>query len=257
MSWHRSPDDLVEDFDLFGSPDVSWSPSEVAEFERHYFPDESDENFWRCKSCSSASWRDDGKGQYACMACGGKTFYDIRFPASTTVDHGIWTFTPFDSPSNSGSPISPPRDFADYARSGRDSRVPHGPDDPGSRHEAKETPESETGTSDPSVDPVTLAPYRRRRRKRYTTAQEDTPNELHAHSSSHGMPHRAPVESDLMHVLRQLLDEKRKKDETSSWTSTKGPMPGMKWRGGGTSSASQMELCLFRLACVLEMGASH
>jgi hypothetical protein len=38
---------------------------------------------------------------------------DVRFPASTTVDHGIWTLTPFDSPNNSGSPSSPPRDFAD------------------------------------------------------------------------------------------------------------------------------------------------
>jgi len=77
-SWHRSPDDLVEDFDLFGSPDVSWSTSEVAEFKRHYLPEESDGNFWRCKSCSSASWCDDGLNQYVCMACGGPT-----------VDHGI------------------------------------------------------------------------------------------------------------------------------------------------------------------------
>ena len=50
--------------------------------------------------------------------------------------------------------------FADnvHYRSGRDSRVPHGPADPGSRHEAKETPESEAGTSDPCVDPVTFGP---------------------------------------------------------------------------------------------------
>lgn len=160
---------------------------------------------------------------------------DVRFPASTTVDHGIWTLAPFDSPNNSGYPSSPPRDFADnvHYRSGRDSRVPHGPDDPGSRHEAKETPESEAGTSDPCVDPVTLAPYRRRRRKRHTTAQEDAPNEITSHASTHGMPH---IESEMMHVLGQLLDEKRKKDETSSWTSTKGPVPGMKWRGGAPPS---------------------
>eukprot|EP00913_Durusdinium_trenchii_P002121 g1959.t1 len=42
---------------------------------------------------------------------------------------------------------------------------------------------------------------------------------------------RRTEQSELLQVLKQLLDDKRG-DSTSSWNSRKGPAPGLKWRGG-------------------------
>ena len=89
---------------------------------------------------------------------------------------------------------------------------------------------------------------RRRRKKGKNTSQTPNPNvdpqtvdntEHVRASRSPTVPH-LPVpsntqsgteQSDLLQVLRQLLDDKRG-DSTSSWNSRKGPAPGLKWRGG-------------------------
>ncbi|CAK9030852.1 Pentatricopeptide repeat-containing protein [Durusdinium trenchii] len=129
---------------------------------------------------------------------------------------------------------------------------PPGPDS------AREPPESELPTDDPSV---AMTEYewpsgpgselstssRRRRRRNRTTAQDSNSEQVGQPSPSRlPMPSTLPIpsragkgdgksseESELLKVLRQLLDDRRSdKASQGSWDSRRGPAPGMKWKGG-------------------------
>ena len=89
--------------------------------------------------------------------------------------------------------------------------------------------ESETPTNDPCVTPSgpSSSSSRRRRRRRNAAAgeTEDLP----------ALPVGSTGNAELLHTLKQLLNERGKKTDTasnSSWTSKRGPEPGVRWRGG-------------------------
>ena len=104
-------------------------------------------------------------------------------------------------------------------------------------------------TADPIVDPDQFG--RRRRRRRGSS------------SASHG-PVRAPLDpvgvsadssaqfrgdgnSELLSVMKQLLSDKKKKKKKkydgreSSWTSARGPAPGVRWRGGAAPTPPKLQ----------------
>lgn len=137
-----------------------------------------------------------------------------------------------------------------------DGESPHGSDDHGSVEHSpskslaatrrgfpdvcssgsfSERAESEAPTADPIVDPEQFGPRRRRRG---------------SSSASHGPVHAPPDRlrgspdsnaqlqgdgnAELLNVMKQLLSDQKKRYDgsESSWTSARGPAPGVRWRGG-------------------------
>ena len=88
---------------------------------------------------------------------------------------------------------------------------------------------AETPTNDPCVTPsgpISSSSRRRRRRRNAAAGEtEDLP----------ALPVGSTGNAELLHTLKQLLNERGKKTDTasnSSWTSKRGPEPGVRWRGG-------------------------
>ena len=108
--------------------------------------DGEDENLWLCRACDSADWRVSPGHGWTCMRCGNDTFYDAFTSTTFATRTGSWMFVPNAPPSNAGS------------------RRNHDDPDDASLQEAYA--ESETVTTDPSVEPVTLSPMNMSRRQR-------------------------------------------------------------------------------------------
>ena len=260
---------MVERFDLSSGDDTSsafeWGPEELDAFERlqasmadvdpgavHAPSSSSSEPVsWRCLRCDSASWQVDDTelGTYKCLSCGHDVFYHTLHPAQRQTVEGTWTFIP--KAGGEDQQVNGPQPHVSQRQFGDPSKEP-----------TQETFESERHTTDPSVDPSSRYDWpmesgslaasstssRRRRKKGKTTAQTPNPNvdsqtvdnaEHVRASRSPTVPH-LPVpsktqsgteQSELLQVLKQLLDDRRG-DSTSSWNSRKGPAPGLKWRGG-------------------------
>ncbi|CAK9087427.1 unnamed protein product [Durusdinium trenchii] len=248
-----------------GSIPAGWSPSELREFLELDAEDpgpeghESDsptafvEPAWRCLRCHSARWSEVGHDSYRCGACMGTEFYNATQPVRHQTDDGVWMFVPRanSAPVEDSLPVDDFRRRSEV-RSPVEDPSPPGPDS------ARESPESELPTDDPSVgmteyewppDPGSelSTSSRRRRRRNRTTAQDSNAEQVGQPSPSRlPMPSTLPIpsragkgdgksseESELLKVLRQLLDDRRSdKASQGSWDSRRGPAPGMKWKGG-------------------------
>ncbi|CAK9087479.1 unnamed protein product [Durusdinium trenchii] len=231
-----------------GSIPAGWSPSELREFLELDAEDpgpeghESDsptafvEPAWRCLRCHSARWSEVGHDSYRCGACMGTEFYNATQPVRHQTDDGVWMFVPRanSAPVEDSLPVDDFRRRSEV-RSPVEDPSPPGPDS------ARESPESELPTDDPSVG---MTEYERRNR---TTAQDSNAEQVGQPSPSRlPMPSTLPIpsragkgdgksseESELLKVLRQLLDDRRSdKASQGSWDSRRGPAPGMKWKGG-------------------------
>ena len=189
-------------------------------------PQEPLPEIWRCISCRTSNWN-WVDGQYRCLDCEGSSFYNASQPARFDTGDGVWTYQPSRSPSSSPVSTSP----ANNVQSPHQTS-PSGPPDSGWFWEdgnGGEFAESETPTNDPCVTPSgpSSSSSRRRRRRRNAAAgeTEDLP----------ALPVGSTGNAELLHTLKQLLNDRGKKTGTasnSSWTSRRGPEPGVRWRGG-------------------------
>ena len=243
MSWQRSHS---ADHSVTSSDDaVSLTPSELQRYGRTQYPDDVSEAsaemrdpgtavsqepesvVWCCISCKQSQWT-WVDGQYRCLVCGGTGFYDTTQPVTLQTDDGVWSYLP-KSPSSSPVTSSP---SSSNQQSPTHVTQPSGPPDPSwywEPDESGERAESETPTYDPCVTPSgtdSTTGRRRRRRRNAAVAVDDT---------RPAFPTSTAGQNELLQVMRQLLNEKGKKSDTasnSSWTSRRGPEPGMRWRGG-------------------------
>ena len=244
MSWQRSHGASASDLDDPGD----FSPSELAEFERHYAASDPGEaptdsgSRWLCMVCKRPDWHKvDGK--FTCNWCGSTDFYDVTQPARHETSDGAWVYVPRFS-AQSGSDASPsPTSQRVGSNHGsphaKQAAVPPSPPDPSDWY--YETAESETLTHDPLVDPDGGSRSSRRRRARRAAGRQssDTPENVTG-SAVDNKEQSAQVgtsSNDLLSVMRQLLNEKKDSkpkdsNSTTSWTSRKGPEPGIKFRGG-------------------------
>ena len=189
------------------------------------FTQEPEPVVWCCITCGHTQW-DWVDGQYRCLGCSGSGFYNAAQPTVFHTDSGVWSYAPR-SPSSSPVTSSPTRNQPSPAH----ATQPSGPPDSGWfwEREPGERAESEVPTDDPCVTPSgTSSTSRRRRRKRNTAAAEDV-------APQPVLPTGSTGQGELLQVMKQLLNERNKKFETnsnSSWTSRRGPEPGVRWRGG-------------------------
>ena len=241
MSWQRSHS---ADHSVTSSDDaVSLTPSELQRYGRTQYPDdvaeasaelrdpgtavsqEPESVVWCCISCKQSQW-DWVDGQYRCLICGGTGFYDTTQPVTFQTDDGVWSYLP-KSPSSSPVSSSPSNNSQ---RSPTHLTQPSGPPDSWywEPDESGERAESEVPTFDPCVTPsgTDSTAGRRRRRRRGTAVAEDDTRPV--------LPVSAAGQTELLQVMRQLNEKAKKSDTTSnsSWTSRRGPEPGLRWRGG-------------------------
>ena len=256
VSWPRSHGgldfaDVIGDVSDDGSS-YSWTPSEVAAEERRYMPSRpapapvdppldppSQRAQWMCLTCRTDDWSVDDDGMYFCMQCGGCEFFNVGEPAKLETATGTWMYVPHRPTSRSvsggsshdsveGSPVQSSKSPA-AAR----AKFPYEPSSAGGHSERAE---SEAPTTDPVIEPDCDG-SRRRRRRRGSSSSSNVPAPA-APAQVHGGPadssDRVRANDELLSVMRQLLNDRKKKDTDSetSWTSAKGPARGVKWRGG-------------------------
>ena len=120
---------------------------------------------WLCYRCSSSKfdWSYDAD-RWVCRTCGGIEFHKSGQPLKTETADGVWLFVPHGA---SSPELSPDQMARPQTKKGPDAS-PHG------STAGSERPESESRTEDPSVDPETLKPNRRRRRGRRSAASAGT-----------------------------------------------------------------------------------
>ena len=206
---------------------------------------------WRCVNCPSSEWhRSDGR--YVCVRCGCNEFYNLDEPTKLETATGTWVYVPHSPNSASGSlddgsirdDCSP---YGSPGKTGKGKTKPSSGPPSDSFVGGSERAESEAPTYDPSVDPDGSQLGRRRRRRRRGGIADadalqrphlpdqanlgDAPPDLPVH---HAVEPQPAGQLELLNMMRQLLDERRGRGHGSdaSWTSAKGPSPGVKWRGG-------------------------
>ena len=177
VSWHRSygddlggePNPFEFDFDETASdayppPLTPGSLQTVQSVNLGDTPPEVDRSGtvrWLCYRCNSSQcdWSYDSY-RWVCKTCGSFDFYKSDQPLKTETADGVWLFVPHGAASPKASP--------DHAAR---SQTKIGPDaSPSGSTAGSEFPESESHTTDPSIDPDTLRPNRRRRRGRRSAA---------------------------------------------------------------------------------------
>ena len=246
MSWPRSHG-FPHSESLDG--DGEHTPSEIRAYERLHMPDDASDHSqqvsdmaeacadpgtadeqgrWRCVTCQSASW-DWENEQYRCRQCGSSRFFDTTRPFRVDMADGVWVFepksSPDQSPARSGSSFDLFGSTGDQVPHHTTSRSPPEPDD--GQWNDGEYAESEQLTNDPTVDPDASDAGGRRRRRRRKPADVTTSGPQQQQQQV-GM-------SDLLTVMKQLVNDKSSKPESTSaasWNSRRGPEPGIKWRGG-------------------------
>ena len=201
-------------------------------------PIEPDDKLWICAVCSSADWRRFGDG-WMCTICGSSSFRDL-----------------FANQSAGPRPPPPPPHGATWTQPSR-SFGHQKPDDPGPYYEPNdygERAESERPTTDPCVEPdrlsVTTRGSRRQRRaaRRNAPPADECPEppivpskpgsaSNHSHRNSLNAPaagSRDGSQSTGIHGKwrDQMLKRLTENTEPKPWDISKGPSPGVKYRGG-------------------------
>ena len=233
-----SDSEQTSDVAGFSDRDSLFGPSEDAR-SREY-------TVWRYLRCDSESydWMSDSS-EWKCRICQGTYFYDSLQPTRRETPEGCWTYVPRSSPSPPSSPPGHSPIHFDISSTQKQNEPnqhsPNGPpsDDAGSGS-YHETAESETLTTDPSVDPETGLPLnRRRRRQRRNAGRRAADGREPEVTTPPGLPTPdVAADGQVLAALRQLLAEQKKGRSDSSvrsdqtYDSRKGPAPGIKFRGG-------------------------
>ena len=227
VSWHRSLTDpgtspldeadfaaLVEDIDVDDEhPDL---PTKDAA--------------WKCARCDSLKWKWTTNG-WICERCGCRDFYNPASPTRYETTDGVWLFMP--------SHMSPPTSdhgFEEFLNSRSHEQSPHA--DQGKPESSDggwtwEREDSESHTTDPVVDPETLQPVGRRRRRRKHPVEVGETVHPALPIPQRQKQDEPNTKDELLQVMRQLLSEQNKSNKSdASWNSRRGPEKGVRWRGG-------------------------
>ena len=171
---------------------------------------------WRCLSCHSPSFV-ACKGTWRCTTCDFPEFYNVNQPTRRAVPEGTWVYMPHGQPQPQGPPVTGkgnPQNLHQHP----------GPGDPEASQNEGERGESEAITEDIIIDPDTNQPIatRRSRRRRRGKGQPDPPLERQ-HQQDQALPTLAAAAASSGISRRHSTDD---------WNSLKGPVPGIKYRGG-------------------------
>ncbi|CAJ1448531.1 unnamed protein product [Effrenium voratum] len=171
---------------------------------------------WRCLSCHSPSFV-ACKGTWRCTICDFPEFYNVNQPTRRAVPEGTWVYMPHGQPQPQGPPVTGkgnPQNLHQHP----------GPGDPEASQNEGERGESEAITEDIIIDPDTNQPIatRRSRRRRRGKGQPDPPLERQ-HQQDQALPTLAAAAAS---------SGISRKHSTDDWNSLKGPVPGIKYRGG-------------------------
>ena len=229
VSWHRShgddlggePNPFEFDFDETASdayppPLTPGSLQTVQSVNLGDTPPEVDRSGtvrWLCYRCNSSQcdWSYDSY-RWVCKTCGSFDFYKSDQPLKTETADGVWLFVPHG--------VATPKASPDHAAR---SQTKIGPDaSPSGSTAGSEFPESESHTTDPSIDPDTLRPNRRRRRGRRSAASAG-PGVTEAGTTNRAM--NEPNRNDNQQLVKALQDVLKQR-QNGSELGTK------KYRGG-------------------------
>ena len=193
---------------------------------------------FRCWSCHSDAFVHTPDG-WRCAVCSSWDFYNTHNATRHETEDGVWLYMPHAAPSPAGT--RPP------APGGR--RTPGRADPPGGDGpEEQERGESESRTSDPLVDPVTLQPlprrHRRRRQPRPGKGGPDPPQPGHPGPRAPRDDPADPEGDAAADPIRSLADAiskairqgsappPKKNTSEASWNSRMGPTKGIRFRSG-------------------------
>lgn len=96
-----------------------------------------------------------------------------------------------------------------------------------------EREDSESHTTDPVVDPETLQPVGRRRRRRKHPVEVGETVHPTLPIPQRQKQDEPNTKDELLQVMRQLLSEQNRSNKSdASWNSRRGPEKGVRWRGG-------------------------
>ena len=221
---------------------------------------------WVCFRCESEQFSRDQDGWF-CSVCSSRDFYNSSAPGRRLAPAGTWVYVPRADPEPNGFDASPGTPWrpstldglSSTSPSAREARRPAGsfPWQEWAEGHRRETAESERATTDPTVDPDTLEPLRRlsRRQRRAEAAaaaksggqrpraepsgQDRRPPEVQPRGQPGG--HDPEQDRDVDgrgtwrgKLLKDMGEIFSKKDRGSDgeWSFSKGPKPGVKYRGG-------------------------
>lgn len=248
-----------------------WGPEELDALERLYAsvddpgqPSASSPTpLMRCLRCNTIAQQQSIVPGSVCASCGFGSFYNVAEPTR----QATWLYVPRVDSAPAGPVLSPSaRRPAVETRQGGHG----GPPDPPPARETGESedPTDDPSVVAPSStyswpnvveserQSTTSSRRRRRRNRSVVDPQPPQPDVASPRAPSAAgsnverpspsrlpMPSRLPgptvgtaakSSNELLEVMRQLLDEKRGSDRASqgSWDSRRGPIPGVKWKGG-------------------------
>ena len=226
---------------------------------------------WLCTQCKSAQWRVQGDG-CVCMSCGNRSFYDAGLPRSQDTGLGSWTYVPShddagNDPVRGGRRHREPRPF-DEPKETAESEVPT--DDPvidpssleplkPSRRQrkalrrAKHSGGRDSGQPVPAVPAQAPQPAPRlpglhsKAQQCDPPARRDRPVQASPPDGGRGIgggkgsgkpdagsdqagSSKSNVWRDQM--LKNMHDVHQKSQQEKPWDISKGPAPGIKYRGG-------------------------
>ena len=204
---------------------------------------------WQCLRCDGLSFHwSDG---WRCNGCGSYDFFNAAAPTTRQGGYGTWVYVPRGEPndpeatsSSSSLPgmpstwnTSPPPRWAPARR----LRVPR----PSPDFEAHETAESESLTSDATVDPDTLRALPKLSRRQRRAAAAVAAAAAAGGDGGAGQGQRSPQvprsdrrdgAGDPPLEVQAASSKTKAKAEiaktSDAWDSRKGPSPGVKYRGG-------------------------
>ena len=225
---------------------------------------EAAEPWWTCFSCQGEafSWE---AGGWRCALCGSRDYYNRSAPTRRATPSGTWLYIPRGDPEpndddtssttsrrpstlEGASPTSPWRSTGPVRAGGP---APQEWNEGAGREQA----ESEAATNDVTVDPETLEPVRRlsRRQRRAAAAAsrpspEQGPPRLHDPPADRRSPevqgpgahrlhdplHQEPASTWRGKLLKDMGEAlgNRRDGSDGLWSASKGPKPGVKYRGG-------------------------
>ena len=211
---------------------------------------------WICFRCEGSQFGYDING-WICEGCGSRHYYNSTAPTRRETSAGTWVYVPREAPQGEefvSLRLQTAQATGDLLPTLLLRQVRHITGPPSwTSGEGYEQAESEVATTDVTIDPDNMAPLPRlsRRQRRAAAAGRATPSgehpEGHRSSQGRGSGLRHPPacahgqERDReRNGLDQWRDDMLKnvagyvgnKEADREWNSRKGPMPGIKYRGG-------------------------
>lgn len=209
---------------------------------------------WLCLKCGSAEYYETGEASWRCWYCGCAQFYNAVDSTRFATPNGTWVYFPAGEPApsaSSSSSSSQPRGALFQKPWSFSSPQPSGYDG----EDAEGTPSESKMTDDPEIDPDTMETLPKLSRRQKKNSKK--PSNQKPVSNAAAPPSLRPVPEHQQlatgrdpdppdgddeppdgdgdeHTPRRKSKPKKveKPDKYADWTSSHGPKPGLKFRGG-------------------------